>query len=677
MSPNSNGKYQWQNPHLRKTIYPFREKKLRDFLLIYYEIDLWEEMRSKPVDSKAAAALIKLHTDAERELAVAKLEKDQIAKGLKALKVKHREVFRQPDVRTLRSQITRLKNQLAGLESTKKMRERQLEWYEKFAPDHPYHEKWKTELEELMVPYNNLQKELKDLEAEYNKKLSPFEAEAKALKQRESKNKQEFERLKEQEKDLPPLGRDGTVNQRAAARWLVYQFELELRSLDHDELLARVLRCFDEDPDRFPKWLQYMVIHFSGMRYRSAHGSWADPRELLEMVRLDDIEKQTSAQLEPDKKKALAALKREKLKVKTPIEERRIDNRVRVLGSANWRKEVVKYKSAQVVAEVARLSDKQVLRELKSMKSRFPGWAWKEIVSRTDLRLEVTTDDWEELSREERLQRWKAESSHWREIMNTWERKDITSWRKEHGKTLELIVTRAVCNEIAEHIQHLRGVKPAAGLTAKPQWYINQQRLNPDLAYLKKPTQNADLRRGASILFLGWTSQRPNAWQIARPLPGIDLLPAHTRPKKVKKKNRNIVKDEEWRYQTGGTFERTSRPLVKKKVPIPGKKGRFKEKNVRGPLIHQWLRWTHEATVVEVADLTDGTYVLTFETGQIGLNLRPLRRMTNHWDIYVGYVSPAETEPENLDDMLDRKGILPPVMEEPLSFGIDFAREGM
>ena len=34
-------------------------------------------------------------------------------------------------------------------------------------------------------------------------------------------------------------------------------------------------------PDEYPLWLQYMVIHFSGMRYASAHGSWADPRDLL------------------------------------------------------------------------------------------------------------------------------------------------------------------------------------------------------------------------------------------------------------------------------------------------------------------------------------------------------------------------------------------------------------
>ncbi len=42
--------FQWQNPELRATIYPFREKKLRDFLLIYEEIDLWSKVGKLPVD---------------------------------------------------------------------------------------------------------------------------------------------------------------------------------------------------------------------------------------------------------------------------------------------------------------------------------------------------------------------------------------------------------------------------------------------------------------------------------------------------------------------------------------------------------------------------------------------------------------------------------------------------
>ena len=50
--------YAWQNPVLRNTIYPFREMKLRDFLLIYKEVDLWAQNKAKnPNDPVIASRL--------------------------------------------------------------------------------------------------------------------------------------------------------------------------------------------------------------------------------------------------------------------------------------------------------------------------------------------------------------------------------------------------------------------------------------------------------------------------------------------------------------------------------------------------------------------------------------------------------------------------------------------
>ena len=77
--------------------------------------------------------------------------------------------------------------------------------------------------------------------------------------------------------------------------------------------------------------------------------------------------------------------------------------------------------------------------------------------------------------------------------------------------------------------------------------------------------------------------------------------------------------------------------------------------------MQQWLRWTHEATVISVERMADGRdYVLTFETGQIGVILRPLSSLVNSWDVFVGFVSPGAVEPANLDAMLERNKILPP-----------------
>ena len=679
MSSETSVKYQWQNPHLRKTIYPFREMKLRDFLLIYKEIDLWKAMKDKPVDSQAASELIQNHTDIEKQLAVSRLEKEQLKKGLLDLRKKHRQTLNRRDVRLLRYKVTNLKTRLAGLESKKKTLERQIAWYEKFAPDHPYYEKWKIRLVEVMVPYEDVQGQLQETRQAYNTELAPFDAEAYELNQRTKKNTRDIKRLTEQKKKLPPLDKRGSMNQRSVVRWLVYKYEQELLQMHHDQLMVEVLTRFDEEPDRYPKWLQYMVIHFSGMRYRSAHGSWADPHDLLEMLLLDEnksrVQGAPDSQLAPMRRKAIAALEKNASLETDARQKRRLGYRIKALKSSNWRTEVQKFEAEKVVDEVEKLTDQQVLDQLKGKRARFPDWAWKELVSRTDLRLEVSQDDWEELTREERMQRWKQESGHWREIMNYWERQGITGWRQEHNRSLALIVTRAVCNEVSEHIQHLRGIKPAAGLTAKPQWYLNRQKSHQHQGYIRRGATRGDFKNGASILFLGWTSRRPNAWQIARPLSGIDLLPAGIRPKRVKKKNIKKGQSDEWRYQIVDDFERTSRPFIKKRVAVPGKKNKFKEKTVRGPLMRQWLRWTHEAIVVEVADMARGTFVLTFETGKIGLNRRSLRRMTNHWDIYIGYVPPAEIDPTNLNKMLDRRTILPEMEELPFAFEFTFEAE--
>jgi hypothetical protein len=39
--------FQWQNEFLLRTIYPMRSTKLRDFLVYFYEVDLWAEYKNK------------------------------------------------------------------------------------------------------------------------------------------------------------------------------------------------------------------------------------------------------------------------------------------------------------------------------------------------------------------------------------------------------------------------------------------------------------------------------------------------------------------------------------------------------------------------------------------------------------------------------------------------------
>lgn len=672
--------FQWQNPILRETIYPFRVRKLLDFLLYYYEIDLWKKMGKNPVEASIANELIRERARLQDALEKARHEKEQIAPDLKALQAKQREVMNSREVRELVYKRANLQAKLASLQAQMNITKRRLDWYKQFAPEHPYYEKYTQEYELAKISFDEICRELKAVTEAYEAKLTGFESQAKSLNDKGSSLDAQISRLQGQLGKIPPLEKDGTVSTRAAVLWLVYKHEQELMCLDHDQLLARVLAKFDETPGDYPKWLQYMVVHFSGMRYQSAHGSWADPRDLLISLKTEELTTKyrnlSKELLDQEISVALKAQEKRKADLQTrkqsemepakisiiESELRTIDRQIALLNNVYTRQRaLLDFQISVALGEINQLSEGQILASLKAIQDQFPDWVWKEIVIRTPLRLDVAEMDWEKLTPEQVSQRWAWENQRWRAIMDAWENKDITAWRAQHQRTLSLIVSRAVCNEIAEHIQHLRGLLPVGGLTAKPIWYLNSQKATPGKAYFKRPMSVSDLKPGASLLFLGWVTVEPNAWQIATPLAGTDLLPASARAETVYRSN--IVKGngDKWAYRMeGNKVIRTCQPMITQTVPAatPGKPPKVKV--VKGPVIKEWLRWTHEATVVEVAEMADGPHVLTFETGQIGINRRPLSQILNRWDIFVGYIPESSDTPLNLEDMLNREKITPP-----------------
>ena len=93
--------------------------------------------------------------------------------------------------------------------------------------------------------------------------------------------------------------------------------------MDHDALLGAILDRFDADPSRqrYPDWLRYAVVHFSGMRYKSAHGSWSDPALLipkLENMARDTLKKATPEQVQDMAHKAGLASASSDLEAKRP-----------------------------------------------------------------------------------------------------------------------------------------------------------------------------------------------------------------------------------------------------------------------------------------------------------------------------------------------------------------------
>jgi DNA-binding CsgD family transcriptional regulator len=160
----------------------------------------------------------------------------------------------------------------------------------------------------------------------------------------------------------------------------------------------------------------------------------------------------------------------------------------------------------------------------------------------------------------------------------------------------------------------------------------------------------------------------PNPWQIARPLTGYDLVPVTARSAKVNRHSLPQGSEPSWNYASvNNEFARSAQIQVPKAIPGGGKKIKL----VNQP-VQQWLRWTHEATVISVERMGDGRdYVLTFETGQIGVILRPLSSLVNSWDVFVGYAPPAPFEPPGIDRMIDRASILPPTAISPeVEFGL-------
>lgn len=647
--------FQWQNPVLRDTIYPFRKEKLRDFLRYFYEIDLWKKYRDSGQLDQAlkdkiaglAAALEKEHGRLAGELAEAIERRSQKDKWFAAISANDPKTLRWKYIYYLDRQTLALTDQYTEMVSRQNTLSRRVDWY---AEEDTRREMWVERAKELDTPIAGLGANLEEL--------------------------RQLRSIFSQQDRLPRLNAQGEVSLGEAVRWEVLNYQKELEHLDHHELIRRIIARFDADPERFEKWLQYMVLHFSGMRYRSAHGSWADPKYLLELLTREfarsELQAMDEAAVTQACQHAVDELQDERDNITDPEKIRAVDRLIAKLQFWNPRRALLEYRMAREIGDIQTLPDdeKVILGRLENLRKNlqnaadvFPEWVWQEIARYTPLRLKLQEKNWEAVD----AVRWKAENQRWREILDNWERKDITGWRKEHQESLELIVTRAVCNEIAEHIQHLRGLVPFAGLTSKPKWYLNWQEKTKILpvgdgqrAYLKQAPAEADFVNGASILWLDWVDREPNPWQIAHPLPGFNLLPAEVNM--PKEKTTNTV---EWGYhQLGDNYVRTRRKPTIHELRDKGRTDKEieairEEMRASGGFVKQYLRWTHEATVVGVEEMVDGKYVLTFETGQIGVVLRRLSDLVGNRNVFVGFIPKADQEPDNLAEMLDRAKLLP------------------
>ena len=682
--------FQWQNEFLVKTIYPMREPKLRDFLVYYMEVDLWAQYKDKEI--------------AKLQSEVTAYKNAQVAAAITAFKTYSslRDYFMRADVRgsyvkfkpmdeTELTEINRLHSAFVDSWPKDIRGERDFVsmYISNWTQHRNLHRDWiksrKRRLEAMDPNHPKFAPETKELEQKEKVTLPMAEQELEQLRaflatyDKIEKRKLEWYQLKKkdpnyavEEAEYLVQAPSGEPAVRDIVLWKVEEYEAGLANKDQFELLEEVYQRFKKEPKRYPLWLQYMIVHFSGMRYASAHSSWADPKDLLIRLR--------SAKADEELKKLDAAAVEKLCAEKVAAYEGASKPRLALAPEKEWKDKVaanlsnLKSKGPQtrrfgltsmqadeIAYEVKSMTAAQALDTLKSMKATFPKWAWKEIVKLTPLRVtEVTGPDWEHLTPEEETEKNAQMYTGLGKVIVEWENFDPSAWREEHGRTHELIVSRAVCNETAEHIQHIRGHLPPGGLTPKPKWYLTNETENKisgePRPYYTRAVSEKDYTPGASILWLRFVDKEPDAWQIAKSVETrskVGLLPKEFIGKKTGGKNNGV-----WIYKQGEIVTRSRTMIDANKV-----------KTVQ----QQWLRWIHEATVAEVAETAEGKVILTYETAlpdddkgtsSIGMFKKPLEWFLSDGTedgynrSFVGYVPERQVPMDDLKEMLDWNKIL-------------------
>lgn len=687
--------FQWQNDILLNDIYPMRLIKLRDFLVFYKEADLWAEYKTRDISTLAAdvkayedgmdfarVAAFKQHATFKnyfmaREVRGLFSRYEPIEPDVLALVQKNHDYFASSwpkDVRGerpfIQSRIESFKTQLGFLRDRIRYLQRQLEG---MAAEHPNRGKIEAEYKlkngsALPMLLEEMEK-LRLFDETYNRLEKPKLEWYKLSKADPNYTTTEAEFLVNYDPNVPVTVRD-------VVRLKVEQYAKTLEGRDQFQLLEEIRARFEKEPKRFPAWLQYMVVHFSGMRYKSAHGSWADPDDLLLRLHAAELRKQQAAMSDAE----VAARCKEKIAQYDPAFSG-VKPRLASAAEKVWKDRIAMHMQGVrangpqsrriglggLAEEEARyefmsLTTDQALAKLEAMKDKLPPWAWKWIVMLTQLRVNhVTSPGWETFTPEEDKVRFADNVLY--PIFSKWASDNIGNWRPEHGRTLELIVTRAVCNETAEHVQHVRGHLPPGGLTDNAARYFKLFKAKTPGVTFIRPTGAEHYTPGASIFWLRFVTSQPSQWQVARGVEddnGEGLLPGGFLGKRQQAKGGKNAPpaDVPWNYKMGDTITRTRTTLDANKKPIPQT---------------QWLRWIHEATVAEVVETADGTYVYTFETSLPddfrGTSCLGVFRNSLNWNLsdgtedaynrsFVGFVPEGRPPQGYLDEMLDWKKIL-------------------
>lgn len=145
-------------------------------------------------------------------------------------------------------------------------------------------------------------KVLTDSQAEYERTLEPYDKPIAALEAERLALRADNRRLsseiiadtrekKKLETSLTSMEKAKDHNPGAVKKFKLDRLIRELKELNHIELLEKLEALFATDPEhvKYPDFLRYAVLHFSGMRYQGAHGSWHSPQKILWYLKQQEI----------------------------------------------------------------------------------------------------------------------------------------------------------------------------------------------------------------------------------------------------------------------------------------------------------------------------------------------------------------------------------------------------
>ncbi len=293
--------YAWQNPQVRAKVFPQREMALRAFLYIEKRKDL-EAQLANGAFSGTVLAEISGEITAERQQLSEELAEHTrlLAQAKAALKVatdQKKAHLADPEVRKRSRDKTALEQQHNALARNAAAQRARIAELEKKGDkigrgEQQELDKRRGMLQDIETQLAPVATSLQQASSVLTADLQPLELAEKTAKQQTTEHTQRQSALQQQlQKSSHWIDRKNRANAGGAMQWRLRQFDQHIQALDHDELLGEVLDVFAADAtyQRYPKQVRYLVIHFSGMRYDSAHATYARPQALLATLKEQEV----------------------------------------------------------------------------------------------------------------------------------------------------------------------------------------------------------------------------------------------------------------------------------------------------------------------------------------------------------------------------------------------------